>query len=143
MEQWIVWLSIIVILAVIEATTVNLTTIWFVASGLVALGVSFITDSYIIQFGIFVLLGVLLLVTTKPILDKALKKDPATTTVDRVLDMQGLVTERITKTTHGEVKVDGKRWTAYADETIEVGEIVSILKINGVKLKVEKIKEEE
>ena len=46
MEQWIVWLSVIIILAVIEASTINLTTIWFVASGLIALLVSFITDNY-------------------------------------------------------------------------------------------------
>ena len=32
MEQWFVWLALIIILVFIECTTVNLTTIWFVAS---------------------------------------------------------------------------------------------------------------
>ena len=141
MSQWVVWLSIIIILAVLEAMTVNLTTIWFVASGLVALVISFFTDSYLIQFGAFVILGVILLITTKPILQKTLKPNKQATNVERVLEMQGLVTEKISKNSNGEVKVDGKRWTAYADKTIEVGSIVNILKINGVKLKVEKIKE--
>lgn len=143
MEQWVVWLSIVVILAVIEATTINLTTIWFVASGLIALALSFVTNSYIIQFGVFVILGVILLVITKPVLEKKLKRTKESTNVERVLEMKGLVTEKISKNETGEVKVDGKKWTAYADETIETGSTVNILKINGVKLKVEKIKEEE
>ena len=88
-------------------------------------------------------LGVILLITTKPILQKTLKPKKASTNIERVLEMQGLVTEKISKNNNGEVKVDGKRWTAYADKTIEVGSIVNILKINGVKLKVEKVKEEE
>ena len=142
MDQWIVWLSIIIILAFLEITTVNLTTIWFVASGLVALLVSFFTDNYLIQFGIFVILGVILLVTTKPILEKMLKTKKEATNFDRILDMKGVVTEKITQSKHGEVKVDGKRWTAYADKTIKEGKIVKILKISGVKIKVEEVEEE-
>lgn len=140
MSQWCVWLAIIIILAVLEAMTVSLTTIWFVASGLVALVISFFTDSYLIQFGAFVLIGVILLITTKPLLNKTIKPKKSATNAERVLEMQGLVTEKISKNHNGEVKVDGKRWTAYSDETIEVGSTVNILKINGVKLKVEEVK---
>ena len=140
MSQWCVWLAIIIILAVLEGMTANLTTIWFVASGLVALVISFFTDNFLIQFGAFVLIGVILLVTTKPMLNKTLKPKKSATNAERVLEMQGLVTEKISKNHNGEVKVDGKRWTAYSDETIEVGSTVNILKINGVKLKVEEDK---
>lgn len=48
MDQWIVWLAIIIILTAIELLSINLTTIWFVASGIVALGISFLTDNYLI-----------------------------------------------------------------------------------------------
>lgn len=143
MAHWTIWLIVIIILAVLEVMTTSLTTIWFVGGGLVALIISFFTDSYIIQFGAFVIVGVILLVTTKPILTKTLKPKREATNVERVLEMQGLVTEKITRNNNGEVKVDGKRWTAYADKTIEVGSVVNILKINGVKLKVEQIKEDE
>ena len=137
MEQWCVWLAVIIILAVLESMTINLTTIWFVASGLVALLLSFITDSYLIQFGVFVVLGVILLITTKPLLEKSLKQKKQPTNIERIIGMSGVVTEKITKTKNGEVKVDGKKWTAYADETIDENSIVKVLKINGVKLKVE------
>lgn len=142
MDQWIVWLAIIIILTAIEILSVNLTTIWFVASGIVALGVSFLTDNYLIQFGVFVLLGVILLVTTKPILVKKLKSKKEATNLDRVIGMEGIVTEKITKRENGEVKVDGKKWTACADKAIKVDETVKVLEINGVKLKVEKVEGE-
>ena len=55
--------------------------------------------------------------------------------------MKGIVTEKITKKTPGEVKVDGKRWTATAEENISVDETVEILEINSTKLKVKRMEE--
>ena len=52
--------------------------------------------------------------------------------------MTGIVTEKISKNKDGEVKVDGKIWTAYADNTIKKGDLVKVLEIKGVKIKVEK-----
>ncbi len=143
MEQWIVWLVIIILLTMIEVTSLNLTTIWFVASGIVSLIISLFYDNYTVQFGIFVILGVILLITTKPVLVKHLKKKDVKTNADRIIGMHGIVTEKIEKTTPGEVKVDGKRWTAYGDNAIAKDKTVEILEINGVKLKVKEVKEEE
>ena len=142
MEQWLVWLITVILLALIEILTINLATIWFVASGIIALGISLITDNYFIQFGTFVILGVILLITTKPILTKLIKQKKEKTNLDRVIGMTGTVTEKILKNKNGEVKVDGKTWTAYADKAIKKDSLVKVLEINGVKIKVEKIKEE-
>ena len=49
--------------------------------------------------------------------------------------------EKITKKIPGEVKVDGKRWTAVADENINPDETVEILEINSTKLKVKRMEE--
>ena len=48
--------------------------------------------------------------------------------------MDGIVTEGIKKNIVGEVKVDGKLWSAVADETIPVDTVVKVEKIDGVKL---------
>lgn len=141
MEQWLVWLILVILLALIEIITINLATIWFVISGIAALIASLFIDNYIIQFGIFVILGVILLITTKPILTKFIKQHNTKTNLDRIIGMTGIVTEKITKTENGEVKVDGKKWTAYANKTIKVGETVKVLEIQGVKIKVEKVGE--
>ena len=52
--------------------------------------------------------------------------------------MEAVVTESIKKHTVGEVKVDGKRWSAISDVELEVGEEVIVQEINGVKLMVRK-----
>lgn len=132
------WLFIIILLGFIEVITINLVTIWFVASALVSLVLSFFIDNFLIQFGVFVILGIILLVTTRSWLNKVIKPKNYKTNLDRVVGMQGIVTEKITKTKAGEVKVDGKRWTAISNEMIQVDSIVKILDIDGVKLKVEK-----
>lgn len=143
MSQWVVWLIIVVLLALIEAMSVNLTTIWFVISGICAIGVSLLTDNYVIQFAVFVVVGVILLITTKPILAKKFNKKHPKTNADRVIGMTGIVTEKITKNKAGEVKIDGKRWTAEANHQIPKDSLIRVTELNGVKLKVERVKEEE
>ena len=135
-----IWLSLIIFLGIIEALTVNLVSIWFIISGIAALILSFLTDNFVIQFGVFVVGGVILMLLTKKKLEKKLVKKEKTN-FDRIIGMKGVVTEKIEELQTGEVKVDGKRWTAIAKESIEEGEVVRILKINGVKLEVERWEE--
>lgn len=133
-----VWLIVIIFLTIVEVSTINLVSIWFIASGVVSLILSFFTDNLLIQVGVFVLLGIILLITTRNILNKWLKPTDVKTNLDRVIGMTGIVTENISRRDSGEVKVDGKKWTAIADETIKADEVVKIIDIQGVKLKVEK-----
>ncbi len=133
------WVLIIILLAIAEITTVNLTTIWFVASGLVSLILSFFIDNFLIQLGVFVILGIILLITTKSKLQALVNERREKTNLDRIIGMQGYVVERITKRKNGAVKVDGKVWTAFADQTIPKDSDVEILAIEGVKVKVKKV----
>ena len=72
---------------------------------------------------------------------KKIKKDKVKTNIDRIVGMKGIVTENITKDNIGEVKVDGKKWSAYSDTDISKNEIVKVLSINSTKIKVEKWEE--
>ena len=136
--MWIMWLIIIVLLTILEVVTINLVSVWFVVSAIVSLFSSFVIDSFYIQFCIFVCLGLVLMLLTRPYLVKKLSKNRVTTNLDRVIGMEGIATEEITKFKIGEVKVDGKRWSAISDEKIKVGETVMIDGIDGVKLIVRK-----
>lgn len=133
-----VWLIVVVLLTIVEAMTVNLTTIWFVISGLVAIGLSFITDIFLIQFGVFVCLGIFLLIITKPFAKKWLDNRDTKTNFDRIIGMTGIVVKDISDISNGEVKVDGKIWTACSDDTLKVNDKVEILEIMGSKIKVRK-----
>lgn len=142
MEFWAMWLIIVILLAVIEFSTVNLVSVWFIASGIVTIFVSLVTDNFFIQFGVFAILGALLMILTKPLLDKTIKEHKEKLNLDRVMGMEGIVTEEIKPNMVGEVKVDGKRWSAIANEVIAVDTIVKINGIDGVKLVVENVEKE-
>lgn len=135
-----IWLIIAISLAILEMSTINLVSIWFVISALVAMIASLFTENIPIQITIFVILGLILLILTKDAIKK-LVPEKAKTNIDRIIGMEGIVTEKITKKSSGEVKVDGKKWTAIADETIPEESIVKILEINSTKLKVKRMEE--
>ncbi len=137
---WI-WLGIVIALALIEIMTTNLVTVWYIASGIVSLILSLFIDQFFIQFLIFVVLGTILLLTTREYLVKLLGSKSQKTNLDRIIGMNAIVTEEIKKNKPGEVKVDGKRWTAISDKKIEIDRVVKVLEIDGVKLKVEEVDE--
>lgn len=134
------WLLLVIILSVVEIITVNLVSIWFVISGIVAMIASLFTNNIVIQISIFVILGLIFMILTRKIV-KRIVPEKVKTNLDRIIGMQGIVITKIGKNKPGEVKVDGKIWTATSNETINQDEIVKILEINSTKLKVEKIKE--
>ena len=136
-----VWICIILLLTILEIVTVDLTTIWYIAAAVLSLITSFFIDNFFIQFGIFAIVGTILLFTTRPFLLKLMSHDDIKTNFDRIIGMNGIVTEEISKNNVGEIKVDGKKWSAISKENIEKGSVVKILSIDGVKLHVEKIEE--
>ena len=136
--DWIFWLVLVIVLAIIEIATVNLLTIWFVISGIVAMILSFFIDNSAVTSTVFAVLGIILLFTTRPILKRILPTQRSRTNLDRVIGASGVVTKEIKKNQVGEVKVDGKIWSAISDKSIAVGESVIIDAIDGVKLVVRK-----
>lgn len=136
--NWIFWLVLVIVLSFVEIATVSLVSIWFVASGIVAMILSFFIEDTAIITTIFILLGTFLLVISRPIVNKLRSKDNEKTNLDRIIGETAIVTEDIKKNVVGEVKVDGKRWSAVSKEKCLKGDTVKVLKIDGVKLIVEK-----
>lgn len=134
------WLIIVVLLAIIEMITTSLVSIWFILSGILAMIASIFTDNITIQISIFVLFGVLFMLLTRKTIKKIIPKKEKTN-LDRIIGMEGIVTEKITKNQPGEVKVDGKKWTAVSDKSIPEGNVVKILEINSTKLIVKRMEE--
>lgn len=139
---WI-WLGAIVLFGVVEAATAGLVSIWFVAGAVAALIATVMDASLLAQLILFVAVSAAALAVTRPLVRKVTEKKAVPTNADRVLGLEGKVTEDIDNdSAGGAVYVDGKTWTARsADGTvIPAGEMVRIAKIEGVKLFVEKIK---
>ena len=136
--NWIFWLVLVIVLSFVEIATVGIVSIWFVASGIVAMILSFFIEDTAIITTIFILLGIFLLVISRPIVNKLRSKDNEKTNLDRIIGETAIVTEDIKKNVVGEVKVDGKRWSAVSKENCLKGDTVKVLKIDGFKLIVEK-----
>lgn len=135
------WFITFLILLFIELITVNLVTIWFAIGSLGALITASITDMVVIQIIVFIILSVVSLIVTKPIVKKIRTRKITPTNLDRVIGKIGTVTKKITKDSYGEVKVEGSIWTAKANKEIREKSQIKVLKIEGVKLLVEEIKE--
>lgn len=136
------WFIIFIILVIIEITTVNLVSIWFAIGALITAICSLFISETIILNSIFAIVSIISLVLTKNFVKKFAHKKTIPTNVDRIIGKIGKVTQEISKLEPGEVKVDGKYWTAIANQKIKKDSKVEILSIDGVKLKVQEIKEE-
>ena len=112
------WLIFFIILVIVELITVNLVTIWFAFGALVTSLVSLYTTDTVILLAVFTLVSLLLLLITKPVVKKLKVKKVVATNLDQVIGKTGVVTEPIAKDKIGEVKVLGKRWSAYSDREI-------------------------
>ena len=94
-----------------------------------------------LQLVLFFTVSVAALAVTRPLVTKLMKKDIKPTNADRVLGGVARVTERIDNDVPtGAVYIDGKTWTARSADgsAIEKDEMVRILRMEGVKLYVEK-----
>lgn len=140
-----IWIIIAVIFAIIEAFTMGLTTIWFAIGGVVACIIALMGGSLLIQIIVFFTVSIILLYFTRPLAEKKLKIGHEKNIIEQMLDKTGLVTETIEPYNTGQVKVDGMIWSAVSNDNKDIlskNEIVKIVRIEGVKLVVSRVKGE-
>ena len=133
----IVWVVIMVVFLVVEAATAGLTCIWFPIGALAALIAALFGAPIWLQLVWFFVVSVVTLYFTRPLVLKYVNSRSQPTNADMVIGKEALVTEAIDNVeSAGAVAVGGKVWTARSEngEPIEVGSIVTVLRIEGVKL---------
>lgn len=132
----IIWFAVILIAAFIEITTMDLTSIWFAISAVVAFILAIIGAEIIWQILSFIVISTMLLLSVRPLVKNYFRTNIVGTNADALVGKVATCTKEILPNDRGEVKVDGKYWTAIAsgDDPIHVGDKVEILAIEGVKL---------
>ena len=142
MQMSVFWLIAMVVLLVIEAVVPGLISIWFALGALAALISALFHAPIWLQIVWFVAVSVIALVLTRPLVRKYVNGRITPTNADMVIGKDAVVTEAIDNLhARGAVLLDGKTWTARMDredETAKTGETVRVLRIEGVKLIVEK-----
>ena len=91
----VMWLIILVVLALAEAATINLVSIWFAAGALTALLVSLFCQNFWIQLVVFLLVSTLCLALVRPLAQKKFTPHLRPTNLDLLLGQYGVVTEDI------------------------------------------------
>ena len=137
----VIWLVAMVILLVVEAMVPGLISIWFAIGALAALISALFHAPVWLQLVWFFAISILTLVLTRPFVKKYVNSRVTPTNADVVIGKDAVVTERIDNLhAQGAVMLDGKVWTARTEKeqvTVEAGETVRVLRIEGVKLIVE------
>lgn len=137
----IIWAIMIVFFTLVEAFTLGLTSIWFAVGSLAALIASALGLNIVIQFMAFLVVAIVLLIYTRPVAKRIFKVGINKTNVDALIGKHGYVTKAIQLKELGQVKLEGQIWTAKGQEyeTYEVDEQVEVMAIEGVKLIVKKL----
>lgn len=134
----LVWFGIIILAAVIEAATMDLSSIWFSVGALFALIVALFTDIILVQAIVFLIASVVLLLILRPIFKEHMRKNEIKTNADSLVGKIAICKKAIKNEDRGEVKIEGKIWSAISNEVIEVDDKVLVLAIKGNKLVVRK-----
>lgn len=140
----IVWLIVAAIMFVGEIVCPIFFMFWFAIGALVALVTSFITSNISVQIIVFLVVSIILTIFIKPLTTKLFKNETKDElNVNGIIGKNAKVIETIDNINgKGRVKINGEVWTAFsADEevVIPVDELVSVVKIDGVKLIVKKV----
>lgn len=137
----VIWLGAMVVLIVIEASTIQLICIWFAVGALAAAVAAMCGLSRGIQFALFIVISALCLVFTRKFVKGVLKVKKVPTNADSVIGMCGSVLQDIDNIAEtGRVRVNGLDWTARSTDSqtkIHTGDTVVVTAIEGVKLIVE------
>jgi len=143
----IFWLAATILMFILEAVTVNLVSVWFALGALGALIAALLGAKLWLQIVIFFLVTILTLILTRPLVKKYFNKNHhEPTNADTAIGKICIVTEDIDNLSYtGQVKLDGMVWTARSKEgeAIKKGSKAKVLSIEGVKLIVEALTEEE
>lgn len=138
----IVWFVIIIVAALVEMNTMDLTSIWFSVGALVAFILSLTKIDIAYQIVAFIVVSVGFILFLRPVVKNYFKTNSISTNSDRLVGKVATCTKPIGVGERGEVKIDGKYWLAVTsgDEEIEIDEKIEVLAIEGVKLIVDKIR---
>lgn len=144
--MWVFWLIAAGIFFIIEMATIGFLVFWLGIGSLLAMVTSFFIDNIIVQFAVFLVTSSILIIFTRPLVNKFVKvPKEIKTNAYSIIGKKGIVTSKINNIEgNGQIKIDGEVWSAKSldEEDIEKNTEVEIVEIDGVKAVVRKIKDE-
>lgn len=142
--MWYIWLIAAGVFFVFEIATVGFMIFWLGVAALVTCLLSLIVSNVFIQMAVFVALSAVLLLFTRPFVEKfVIKKDEQViTNAYSIIGKEAIVTKSFdTSSGIGQIRIGSEKWTATSEnaEVLNEGDKVKIDSIDGVKAVVSKI----
>ncbi len=134
---WI-WLAVLVMAIVVETITDQMVSIWFAPAALVVIILDFLNLPPIWQILIFLVISTVGILFVRRFLAKHIKVPYSKTNIDAIVGSKCIVTEKVDNYAGcGQARINGQIWSARGisdDDVFEVGEVLDIVAIEGVKL---------
>lgn len=138
----LVWVAAMVLFGILEAATVNLVSLWFIAGALASFVVALVGAPLWLQAVLFFAVSIVLLAALRPLVKKYVAPRVTRTNADSLVGQEAVVTEAIDNlNAQGQVKVGGMFWTARSTDSTRIpqGTTVVIRSIQGVKVLVDPV----
>ena len=130
------WLGVVVLIVVTEALTLGLVALWFLPGALIALALAALRVPTAWQIAVFSVMSIAVLVFGKRLFRPFRGKEK--TNIDALIGQTAVITEAVCNVeARGAAKLGSQVWSArgeHESDTLEVGDHVTVVAIEGVKL---------
>ena len=142
MDSWVLWLIAAGVFLLFEMFTITFYSLWLCIGALAGLIVSLIApEAYVAQVVVACLVALLLTIFTKPISRKLRSSKGFHDTGVELVGREGFVTEPITPSKYGIVKLGGDTWSASSTDYLDKGARVKVIARSSTRVEVEKWEE--
>ncbi len=140
---WALWLIACGVFLLVEIFTISFLMFWPGIGAFLAFLAAVMGASFPVQLGVFAISTTIMILFMKPLVKKLFKTKDVSMNNKSIVGKTGIVIKDIEPfESTGQVKVSGELWSAFTDEAkvIKEGTEVTIEDLEGVKLKVKKMK---
>ena len=138
MEYGWIWIAVIVIAIVVEISTDQLISIWFVPGAIAATIMDFCKVDLLWQILVVILTAAAGIILAQTVIKKRIQPQGTKTNIDAIIGERCVVTEKIDNYAGcGQVKVKGQIWSARGvneDDVFDEGTALHVVAIEGVKV---------
>ena len=136
---WI-WMAAAAVFVIVEQFAPTLVFLSFaVAAAVSGIYAQFKPEEFYWQIGIFIMVTVVVFPLSRKFAKRITKPQPRESNVDAMIGKLAVVTQEIEPHQPGKVKFEGEVWQASADERIEPPSKVTIARVEGTRVHVQKM----
>ncbi len=134
----LIWVLLAIVFIILELTTNTFVLLWLGIGSIVAAVLNYLGFDIYIQFVAFVVLSVILILSTRKFANRITPQNGRKTTAERLIGKTAKVSRQIDENTFV-VSVAGEEWSAHTNDSIDIGDSVKVVGIDSIILIIEKI----